>query len=248
MANWKTITRRSFLVLGAAFAGGAAFGAYKVGEVPANPLVPAPGATPLNPWVVITDAGVTVIAPRAEMGQGISTTLAALVAEELDVAWEQVRVLHGPPAQAYFNAGFVERMSNLPDYLSSMEPRSHNAILAAVPRSSLCNSLAAPPARSGGSSRCASPGPGRARRSRRPPRGGSASRPRRCGPRTARSSARRPSPMPNWPPRPWPSCPPTFRCAIRRPGATSARRCPASTWRPRRRGPRPSASTSACRA
>jgi isoquinoline 1-oxidoreductase beta subunit len=134
MANWKKITRRSFMVLGAAVVGGAAFAAYKITEVPANPLVPAPGATPLNPWVIINADGVTVIAPRAEMGQGISTTLAALVAEELDVEWDQVRVLHGPPAQAYFNAGFVDRMSNVPDFILSTEEKSHNAILAAVPK------------------------------------------------------------------------------------------------------------------
>ncbi len=134
MASFKTITRRSFIVLGAAFAGGAAFGAYKVAEVPANPLVPAPDAVPLNPWVIINADGITVIAPRAEMGQGISTTLAALVAEELDVDWGQVRVLHGPPAQAYYNAGFVERMSNEPDYKLSLQPNSHNAILAALPK------------------------------------------------------------------------------------------------------------------
>lgn len=134
MASWKTITRRSFIVLGAAVVGGAAFGAYKVAEVPANPLMPAVGSTPLNPWVIVNSDGVTVIAPRAEMGQGISTTLAALVAEELDVDWEQVRVLHGPPAQAYYNAGFVERMSNEPDYLLSLREGAPNAILAAVPK------------------------------------------------------------------------------------------------------------------
>jgi isoquinoline 1-oxidoreductase beta subunit len=134
MASWKTITRRSFIVLGAAVVGGAAFGAYKIAEVPANPLVPAPGSTPLNPWVIINADGITVIAPRAEMGQGISTTLAALVAEELDVDWSQVRVLHGPPAQAYYNAGFTERMSNEPDYKLSLADKSPNAILAAVPK------------------------------------------------------------------------------------------------------------------
>jgi isoquinoline 1-oxidoreductase subunit beta len=134
MASWKTITRRSFIVLGAAVVGGAAFGAYKVAEVPANPLVPTPGSTPLNPWVIINADGITVIAPRAEMGQGISTTLAALVAEELDVDWSQVRVLHGPPAQAYFNAGFVERMSNEPDFKLSLADNTPNAILAAVPK------------------------------------------------------------------------------------------------------------------
>lgn len=134
MANWKKITRRSFMVLGTAFVGGAAFGVYKVAEVPANPLRPAPGAIPLNPWVIINADGVTVIAPRAEMGQGISTTLAALVAEELDVDWAQVRVLHGPPAQAYFNGGFADRMSNQPDFILSTLPRSHNPILAALPK------------------------------------------------------------------------------------------------------------------
>jgi isoquinoline 1-oxidoreductase subunit beta len=134
MASWKTITRRSFIVLGAAVVGGAAFGAYKVAEVPANPLVPTPGSIPLNPWVIINADGITVIAPRAEMGQGISTTLAALVAEELDVDWTQVRVLHGPPAQAYYNAGFVERMSNEPDYKLSLADNTPNAILAAVPK------------------------------------------------------------------------------------------------------------------
>jgi isoquinoline 1-oxidoreductase subunit beta len=134
MANWKKITRRSFLGLGIAFAGGAAFGVYKVNEVPPNPLKAAEGAIPLNPWVIINPDGVTVIAPRAEMGQGISTTLAALVAEELDVDWTTVRVLHGPPAQAYFNAGFAERMSNRPDYQIASEPKSHSALLEALPK------------------------------------------------------------------------------------------------------------------
>ena len=46
-------------------------------------------------------------APRAEMGQGVHSTLAALVAEELDVAWEDVRVLHGPAAQAYYNGALI---------------------------------------------------------------------------------------------------------------------------------------------
>lgn len=134
MANWKKITRRSFLVLGAVVAGGAAFGAYKVAEVPENPLRPGPEGTPLNPWVIINADGVTVIAPRAEMGQGISTTLAALVAEELDVDWQQVRVMHGPPAQAYFNAGIAEAASDRPNYQVASEPKSHSALLAALPK------------------------------------------------------------------------------------------------------------------
>ncbi len=37
------------------------------------------------------------------MGQGIRTGLAALVAEELDVALEDVSVVHGPPSELYSN-------------------------------------------------------------------------------------------------------------------------------------------------
>ena len=49
----------------------------------------------------------TLIAPRAEMGQGVMTTLAALLAEELDVALDAVRVLHGPASAAYLNAAVL---------------------------------------------------------------------------------------------------------------------------------------------
>ncbi len=61
----------------------------------------------LNPFIFIDQEGVTIITPRAEMGQGVHTTLAALAAEELDIAWEDVRVLHGPPAQAYYNSALM---------------------------------------------------------------------------------------------------------------------------------------------
>ena len=100
----RKIARRSFLVGSVAIAGGVAFGVYKFREVPPNPLEPADGATPLNPYVVITRDGVTIITPKAEMGQGVQSTWAALAAEELDVDWKDITVLHGPPAQAYFNS------------------------------------------------------------------------------------------------------------------------------------------------
>jgi isoquinoline 1-oxidoreductase beta subunit len=100
----RKIARRSFLVGSVAIAGGVAFGVYKFREVPPNPLEPTDAAIPLNPYVIITRDGVTIITPKAEMGQGVQSTWAALAAEELDVDWEDISVLHGPPAQAYFNA------------------------------------------------------------------------------------------------------------------------------------------------
>ena len=110
MSKLATSARRSFLIGSAAVAGGVAFGVYKFRQEAPNPLLDdlAQGATALTPYVRIDDQGVTLITPRAEMGQGIHTTLAALVAEELDVAWESIRVEHGPPGAAYYNRALVE--------------------------------------------------------------------------------------------------------------------------------------------
>jgi isoquinoline 1-oxidoreductase beta subunit len=59
----------------------------------------------LNGWVKIArDNSVIVAVPRAEMGQGIQTALAMLVAEEMDARWEQVRVEDPPEDGVYRNA------------------------------------------------------------------------------------------------------------------------------------------------
>ena len=110
MGKLATIARRTFLIGSAAVVGGVAFGVYKVKKDAPNPLLDdlPQGATALTPYVRVDGQGVTLIAPRAEMGQGIHTTLAALVAEELDVAWESIRVEHGPPGAAYYNRALVE--------------------------------------------------------------------------------------------------------------------------------------------
>ncbi len=109
MSKLGTITRRSFLVASVAVAGGAAFGFYKYRQPHPNPLHKglAPGAVALTPYVRIDAQGVTIITPRAEMGQGVHTTLAALVAEELDVHWDTIRVEHGAPGAAYFNEAAI---------------------------------------------------------------------------------------------------------------------------------------------
>ncbi|TDE40174.1 xanthine dehydrogenase family protein molybdopterin-binding subunit [Antarcticimicrobium sediminis] len=104
MASIGKIARRSFLIGSAALVGGVAFGAYYVSRPAPNPLSAPKGGATLNPFVMIAPSGITLIAPKAEMGQGVHTTWAALIAEELDVDLDQVRVLHGPPAQAYYNS------------------------------------------------------------------------------------------------------------------------------------------------
>ena len=101
------MARRSFLIGSAAILGGVAFGTWRYLTPYANPIA-GMGRGAITPYVLIDAEGVAIIAPRAEMGQGIQSTLAALVAEEMDIAWDQVRVLHGPPASAYYNGKMLE--------------------------------------------------------------------------------------------------------------------------------------------
>jgi isoquinoline 1-oxidoreductase beta subunit len=106
MGRVATIARRTFLIGAIAIAGGAAFGYYQYKKPVKNPLKEglAEGEATFNPYVKIaSDNTITIIAPRAEMGQGIMTTLAALVAEELEVRLDQVMVEHGPASGAYYN-------------------------------------------------------------------------------------------------------------------------------------------------
>ena len=107
MSRLGKIARRTFLVGTVAIAGGVAFGVYKYNEDPDNPLKSSDGKFVLNPFVFINENGITLIAPKAEMGQGVHTTWAALIAEELDVELDQVNVLHGPPAVAYYNSALM---------------------------------------------------------------------------------------------------------------------------------------------
>ncbi|WP_226688686.1 xanthine dehydrogenase family protein molybdopterin-binding subunit [Ruegeria arenilitoris] len=107
MASVGKILRRTFLIGSAAIVGGVAFGAYYVSRPAANPLKPGEGQAALNPFVLIDQNGVTLFAPRAEMGQGVKTTWAALIAEELDVDLNQITVLHGPAAAAYYNSAML---------------------------------------------------------------------------------------------------------------------------------------------
>ncbi|QBE67037.1 xanthine dehydrogenase family protein molybdopterin-binding subunit [Pseudoduganella lutea] len=105
MAQW---TRRRFLLAGAATAGALVVG---WGALPprqrlhaTEPLRFGGDAVALNGWVVLApDNTVTVVVPRAEMGQGIHTALPMLVAEELDMPLARVAIAAAPPDKIYAN-------------------------------------------------------------------------------------------------------------------------------------------------
>ena len=105
MGRIKTIARRSFLVGSAAVVGGVAFGTYMYKRDVANPLLAdvKAGEATFNPFVKIDAQGVTLITPRADVGQGAYSIQAHLIAEEMDVDLATVRIDPGPPSAAYYN-------------------------------------------------------------------------------------------------------------------------------------------------
>ena len=74
-------------------------------------------AVALNGWLTIApDDTVTVVVPKAEMGQGTHTALAMLMAEELACDWARVRVEHSPIDKIYGNvSALVEGLPFAPD-------------------------------------------------------------------------------------------------------------------------------------
>lgn len=105
MATFGTIARRTFLVGSMAVAGGVAFGYYAVKSPHENPLLDdlAEGEASFNPWVKISGDGITLITPHHDIGQGVASMQAALIAEELDVEFGQFETSYGQPDAAYWN-------------------------------------------------------------------------------------------------------------------------------------------------
>jgi isoquinoline 1-oxidoreductase subunit beta len=87
------VGRREFLRAAAA-------SAFLIGfELPAATVKASPAAATFVPngFIRIDDAGaITLIIPQVEMGQGTYTSLAMILAEELDADWRRVRVDHAP--------------------------------------------------------------------------------------------------------------------------------------------------------
>lgn len=89
----------------AAIAGGVAFGAYVVLRPTENPLLNnlKSGEAAITPFIKITGSEIRLIVPRADVGQGIMSTQAHLIAEELDVDPHAVVLDPGQPHPAYYN-------------------------------------------------------------------------------------------------------------------------------------------------
>ena len=107
-----TVSRREFVTVLTA-AGGSLLLGYRVGEGQrVASVASAPGFAP-NAFIRIApDGSITLLMPQAEMGQGTHTSMSMLLAEELEVTPEQVRLEHAPPDdKLYANPLFGEQIT-----------------------------------------------------------------------------------------------------------------------------------------
>lgn len=72
----------------------------------------APSSQAINAFLRIApDDTVTVVCNHSEMGQGVWTMVAMIVADELDADWATVRVEHAPAALVYAHAGWGSQVT-----------------------------------------------------------------------------------------------------------------------------------------
>ncbi len=100
--------RRSFLRATALAGGGMLLGFYHAPETLVRDAKALPAAIPeMEPMLghfirIAPDGIVTIIGKNPEIGQGVKTSLPMMIAEELDVEWDQVRIEQGDLNEAAY--------------------------------------------------------------------------------------------------------------------------------------------------
>lgn len=129
-----SVTRRRFLIGSAAITGGVAFGAYLVTRPPGNPLLKdlEPGAAAITAFIKVTSKGVVFVVPRADVGQGIASTQAHLIAEELDIDPSEVTLDPGQPHPVYVNAKIASNSLPFQPLDEGFVPRTVRGLMESV--------------------------------------------------------------------------------------------------------------------
>jgi len=108
----KTIARRSFLKLTGIAGGGLVLGFTVQSPVSATTSSDAPV---FNAYVQVRPDGRVILqAPNPEIGQGVKTAMPMIVAEELDVAWDDVDVVQSPIDMRAYGMQFAGGSRSIP--------------------------------------------------------------------------------------------------------------------------------------
>ena len=133
----KGVKRRAFLIGGVAIVGAGLFGisiADNNAAKNAKALVGSKGGHSFATWLKIgEDDVITIYSPHTDIGQGSNTGLAQMLAEELDAAWDQVRLVSAPAESAFANVGlgrgFLAEMTGQPAIINGI-PQSFLSFIA----------------------------------------------------------------------------------------------------------------------
>lgn len=136
--NQGRITRRTLLQATAVNAALLVAGRLGTSELFAQTAVKR--GTAINAWIAIAPDGlVTLQCAHSEMGQGISTTFAAVIADEMEADWERCEVVFSPVAEAYrhpvYNWQFTGNAESIRSYhtlIRKMGAAAREMLIAAV--------------------------------------------------------------------------------------------------------------------
>ncbi|MGY6550440.1 MAG: molybdopterin cofactor-binding domain-containing protein [Erythrobacter sp.] len=125
------VTRRGILV-GAAAGGGLVAAWWLLPRRFPVPLTATSGEYVFGAWLRVGEDGVvTVAVPQLEMGQGITTILPQIVAQELGADWRQIAAEPAPVSGAYGNVPLAQKWIALWDPLAAGLSTRSDALMAA---------------------------------------------------------------------------------------------------------------------
>ena len=117
----QSVPRRDFVkavAIGGLVITVTASGCRKISEEARAPSAPA--AEPFEPVVYVRldpTGTVTIVCPRSEMGQGIRTTIAMIVADEMEADWKDVKVVQAPGDEKKYGSQNTDGSTSIRDFL-----------------------------------------------------------------------------------------------------------------------------------
>ena len=136
-AKKKGFKRRAFLIGGVAVVGAGLFGikiADSSAASKAEEFITGKGEHVFATWLKIAeDDQITIYSPHTDIGQGSNTGLAQMLAEELDAAWDKVKLVSAPAESGFANTGlgrgFLAEMTGQPAIINGI-PQSFLSFIA----------------------------------------------------------------------------------------------------------------------